>query len=420
MIDNILVVAHGTIVLLFGVFLSGAFSGVKFNKKNILVFTALSAVCGLLQILFVVVSSVESVYMLYPFITHLPMLLLLCLYYRKKFATALAAVCTAYLCCQPSKWFGILAFYLTDSQAVNYIVRIVVLIVSLPLIVIYFAPVLSNIFSRDKRSIYIFNIAPLVYYFYDYITVIYTDLLIENNIIATEFMPFFLLVVYLVLCLLYHSESQQKSAAERKEHIIQITVDEQKKELDAIKKSEQEIRLIRHDMRLLLNNLSVCIDNSDNVTAKKMISSYIESIDNTTVKKYCANTTLNYIISSFDEKCRNQNIEFTHSVNISTLDCDEIMFSTILSNALDNAVNAQQFTAADRKIDLMIKQHNGKMLMSVKNTFYEKPVFTDGVPVSDKKDHGYGTQSIVYLTERMGGNYQFTTEGNWFVLNVVI
>jgi len=280
---------------------------------------------------------------------------------------------------------------------------------------------LSDIFNKNSRSVYIFNIAPLVYYFYDYITGVYTDLLADNNIIATEFMPFLMLVVYLVMGMLYYRENQQKSDAERKEQIIKITVDEQKRELDAIKNSEYEIRLIRHDMRLLLNNIAVSIDNGDKETAKKLIASYVDNIDSTAVKKYCSNTTINYIVSSFAKKCSEHQIRFTYHIEADKLDCDEIMLSTIISNALDNAINAQfELPAENRRINFMLKPQNNKLLLSVKNPFADKPVFYDGIPVSKKKGHGYGTQSIMYLTERMGGNCQFTTDKNTFILRVVI
>lgn len=421
MFYNILTLIHGILVLLFGVFLSATFAGIKINRKNFVIFIILSAFSGLLQVLLTVFKSVEAVWMLYPAITHLPLIVVLCVLYRKHFATALAAVCTSYLCCQPSKWFGILAFYISGNDILNYIVRIISLIVIFPFIVSFISPVLSQIFSRDKRSVYIFNIAPLVYYIYDYVTVVYTDLLHQNNIIAIEFMPFFLLIVYFMMCILYYREYEQKVDAEHKEQIINITMDEQRRELDSIKKVEQEIRIMRHDMRLLLNNVSVCIDSDDKETAQKMISAYIDNVDNTQVKKYCSNTTLNYIISSYAQKCSDYNISFNCKITADEINCDEIMLSTIVSNALDNAINAQlSLPEEKRTIRLKLRNHNNKLLLSVKNHFDERPVFADGKPVTDRKGHGYGTQNIVYLSERMGGNCRFAVEEDKFVLMIVI
>lgn len=68
----------------------------------------------------------------------------------------------------------------------------------------------------------------------------------------------------------------------------------------------------------------------------------------------------------------------------------------------------------------MLKMVEGKLLLSVKNPIKNTPVFSDGLPISNKKGHGYGTQSIRYMTERLGGNCQFSAEENVFTLRVIL
>ena len=114
-------------------------------------------------------------------------------------------------------------------------------------------------------------------------------------------------------------------------------------------------------------------------------------------------------------------IEFNATVEIEEFSVDEILFSSIISNALDNALNAQaDLPEANRQIKLMLKDSDGKLLLSVKNPFKERPVFIDGLPTSNRKGHGYGTQSIRYMTERLGGKCQFILQNNMFVLRVVL
>jgi len=92
-----------------------------------------------------------------------------------------------------------------------------------------------------------------------------------------------------------------------------------------------------------------------------------------------------------------------------------------LSNALDNALNAQQtLRESERCIEVMLRTKNKRLLLSVQNPFGRKPVFVDGIPVTERTGHGYGTKSICYMTERLGGECQFTTEGNTFILRVMI
>jgi hypothetical protein len=114
---------------------------------------------------------------------------------------------------------------------------------------------------------------------------------------------------------------------------------------------------------------------------------------------------VNYVLSDFAEKCKSSGIPFQCNVEIDQLDTDEMLFSSILSNALDNALNAQKVLPDSRKnIKVMLKNMDGKLLLSVKNTILKAPVFADGLPVATRKGHGYGTQSIRYVTERIDDN----------------
>ena len=61
-----------------------------------------------------------------------------------------------------------------------------------------------------------------------------------------------------------------------------------------------------------------------------------------------------------------------------------------------------------------------KLLLSLKNTFADAPEIIDGIPRSKVSGHGFGTQSIRYVTERLNGNCQFSVDGNMFVLRVIL
>lgn len=182
-----------------------------------------------------------------------------------------------------------------------------------------------------------------------------------------------------------------------------------------------ETSLLRHDMRLLLSNLALSIEKDDKEASLKMISGFVTQVEAASVHRYCKNDTINYVLASFEGKCRVQQIDFCVTIELNELSVDEMMFSSIVSNALDNALNAQrELPPADRKITLMLKDSDGKLLLSVKNTFNGTPVFIDGLPTTNRKGHGYGTQSIRYMTEKLGGKCQFSTHDNIFILRVVL
>ena len=420
MLENILIILHGAVVLLYGVTLTAAFAGIRADRKSNRIFLIFCGLCGGLQLAASLLCSPDVVWALYPLITHLPLILLLFLGYRKPLATSMAATFTAYLLCEPSKWLGLLALEFTGIPAVEYITRIIALCASSYYVLVYFAASLAEIFHKDTRSVVIFGSVPTVYYAFDYLTSIYTDWRVSNHPVVAEFLPFFLTVTFTIFCLVYYKEHEQKAEALRKEQIVRITVEQQNKEMTAVKQAQQEIRLIRHDMRLLLSSLAVSLEHGEIENAQKLISTQIDHIDGTRLQRFCSNDSINYVLSAYAAKCEALKIPFTCVVELDALQVEEDYFASILSNGLDNALNAQKQIIGERYIKVMIKTSSGKLLMSIKNPVGKKVIFADGLPVTDRRGHGYGSQSIRFLTERLGGNCQFSVQDGVFILRVIL
>ena len=147
MIENFLVFLDGALLLVFGIILSAAFAGIRMNKRNMLILGGVCVLLGVIQIGAYFAFSEDYIRKLYPLITHLPLILILYLYYHRRFATAIVSVFTAYLCCQPVKWVGILVLTLTHSTVLHYAVRIVLIVGASYFLLKLFAPSLSEIYN---------------------------------------------------------------------------------------------------------------------------------------------------------------------------------------------------------------------------------------------------------------------------------
>lgn len=418
---QVLYFAHYGLLLIFGIAVSAAFCAVTLNKINLIRLACTTVLSGLLQIAVYYGFGETAVWRIYPLITHLPIVLTLWLWMGRHLSSAVAATTSAYLCCQPAKWFGLAAFELTGSTPAELLVRVDVLLMTALIILLHFSTQIARIYGQKRKSSWVFSIIPVVYYLFDYAVSIYTSLWSGSNRLVAEFLPFFLCIGHLFFCAVYYREFELKNEAEHKENILRITAEQQAKEVETIRRSEAEIRILRHDMRLFLNSLSSCIEHSDKATAQKMISGFVERAEASSVKRYCTNDTLNYLLSDYAAQCREKAVLFHPVIELTETIPDEILFSSIVANALDNALNAQEGLVQEKRIiRLMLKNHNGKTLFSVKNTYCIRPVFQDGIPVSFQKDHGYGVRSIQYAAEKMGGNCQFVLEDEWFIVRVVI
>ena len=121
-------------------------------------------------------------------------------------------------------------------------------------------------------------------------------------------------------------------------------------------------------VRHFFTNLQLCISDGNNEKALEMISAFSEKVESTAIMHFCKNSTINYVVSAFAEKFKEKEIKFNCSIKIEDLDIDEINFASIVSNALENAYNAQlDLPVSKRKIDLMLCNKDEKILFSIRN-----------------------------------------------------
>ncbi len=419
--EKFLLIVHAALLLLFGIILSSKFAGVTLSKWTFSMMMVLFALCLVLQFSVFAAAGEDAVRKSYPLLVHIPMLVMLLFVFHCRLPTALAAIASAYICCQPANWFGLLAESLSRNQSAALVVRIGMLLAVGMFAIRYLSAFIAKLYNKDGRSILIFSAIPLVYYMFDYMTVYYTDFWTTDNRLAIEFLTLFLCVIFMGFCVIYYKEYEQKAEIERQEQIVRIAVEQQARELVDMKERELETRLVRHDLRHLLDNLAMAIQQDDKEGALRMISGFTNQMQAPSLQRYCTFDTINYVLSNYAGKCKALGVDAQFTVALQTLTVDEALLAPILSNALENALHVQkQLPPAKRRITLMLKNSGDKLLFSLRNPYRNRPVFVDGIPVSKEEGHGYGTQSIRYLTDREGGKCHFSVQDDEFVLRVIL
>ena len=290
------------------------------------------------------------------------------------------------------------------------------------LIIHYFVPSLSVILTKPLKTVLIFNILPAAYYLFDYIATVYTNLLYSGSEVVFEFLPFVLCVAYLIFSIVYFREYEEKCEAERHNQLMEMKRTQSEKEIEAIRRSEYAVSLLRHDMRHFLNNISSYIEHGDTDKAKSYIREIIASTDKTATQKYCENEIVNMILSSYENEISEKGIRFHHSIQIpAKLPVSDVDFTSILSNGLENAIHAvSDLDPNKRSITLDLRMNGDKLLLSIKNPYAHKVDMLDGLPQAEGTGHGLGTQSIRYVAEKLNGNCQFIAKDGQFALRVVL
>lgn len=419
---TVLSLIHNATTLFFGVYVSAAFLGVKMDRKNIFNLFFFSLGIGVFYVGTFLLFGESVTEKVYPLIIHLPLILFLTFHYRYNFVISALSVITAYLCCQISNWLGVAALDMTKEIWVYYSVRIVVTVTVFIILVRFVSGITAQLMQKPTGSVIILGLMPFIYYLFDYITGVYTHLLYSGLEIVGEFLGFVLCLAYLMFLFLYFRQYEAKCEADRRNQMMEIQQAQTAKEIEAIRRSEYAVSLLRHDMRHFLSGILSYIENGETEKAKEYISQVISTSDHTAMKKYCANEIVNMILSSHEHEMKDGNIDFRCSVQIpSQLPFSDVDITSILSNGLENAIHAvMKLDPEKRRIDFDMHMKEEKLLISIKNTFAKVPEMVDGMPHTSESGHGFGTQSIRYVTEKLGGKFMFSVDGDLFILRVIL
>jgi len=281
---------------------------------------------------------------------------------------------------------------------------------------------MAQILQKRTKDIVIFAMIPFVYYLYDYAVSVYKVLSYSSGEVITEFLGFILCIFYIVFLIIYFKQYEEKLEAEQLNQLMEMQRVQSQKEVEMMKRSEFAVSIMRHDMRHFLSDIAGFVERGDKDRALAYIGELIENVDNTSTSKYCNNTIVNMILTSYENVIKQQEIDFEYSIKIpKELGISDIDISSILSNGIENAVHAvSMISEGRRRIELNMHMNNNKLLISIKNTYAGRAKIIEGMPQTSETGHGFGTKSIRYTTEKLKGNCQIAVDDEYFILRIVL
>lgn len=109
--------------------------------------------------------------------------------------------------------------------------------------------------------------------------------------------------------------------------------------------------------------------------------------------------------------------------DLSDLAVSEEDLVTVLSNILDNAIEACDNLIENKILKLKITTENQQLLISAQNPIIEPIQIVNNKIVTtkaDKKEHGIGLLNIFSVVEKYNGTYAIKCKNGWFYLTVLI
>ena len=222
MLENVLIVLHNATTLLFGVYISAAFLGIKMTRRNIYILLGFSCAVSVVYIGTFLLFGATVTRQVYPLIVHLPLVLFLALFYKFKLLLSIMSVTTCYLCCQISKWIGLAAMELTHLDSVYYGVRVVITAAVFIALLTFVSSAAAQLIHKPDKELLIFAVVPFTYYLFDYVTDVYTELLYSGKAVVAEFLGFTLCIAYLLFLFVYFKQYEETREAEQQIRLIEL------------------------------------------------------------------------------------------------------------------------------------------------------------------------------------------------------
>lgn len=411
-------------VNIFGIVLSTAFCDILWTRRKVLTMLGGITTILLFQVLIYFHVAFHIVEKLYPLITHIPLIVLLSILTRKCLWPAIS-VLSAYLCCQLRRWLALLIVAVFAGDSIMQNAAELVLTLPILLIIIRFiAPSVRSISHYPASLQCQFGLVPALYYGFDYLTRIYTNLLIEGTLVAVEFMPFVCSLAYLFFVVYTSREQRIRSQLEQTQTILNMQVEQAVREIATLRESHEKTSAYRHDMRHHMQYLSSCIENGQLKQAQEYIQEIYSEIESNKVTLFCENEAANLILSTFARRADDSSILMQVRAKIPQLiPISETDLCVLLSNALENALHAskkQREKGHAGTIEVSVYEKSGKLFLQIINSCDHDIPFNNGIPVTSRSGHGIGVRSICAIVEQYDGMYTFSACDGQFILRISI
>lgn len=188
---------------------------------------------------------------------------------------------------------------------------------------------------------------------------------------------------------------------------------------------QNELRVFRHDIRNRLFSLMAMVKDGQADKAVQIMENnlnWLEEMNGNIVNS--GNPIIDALLQSKLHLAKEKKIKLNLQIKLAgEIKVDELELAIVLGNALDNAIEAvEKVPDKDKKfINLNLMSTDDRISMTVTNPVKDD-VNTERLKTTkpDKRNHGFGTQSIRTVAHRYDGVAEFKCEDKMFTVNLNI
>lgn len=244
---------------------------------------------------------------------------------------------------------------------------------------------------------------------------------------TTEYI--YVAVTLLISCLdavifIFLRKMNRTSQIEKERDIMEIQLQRQQDEMQHLQQQYEEISILRHDFRNGIDCLCGMIEQGDCSGALAYAKRFKERKVNTILSQVqCSSTMLNAVVNAKFNDAQSKGIDTSLRLVVQIPHDLEFDLSIMLSNLLDNAIEACEKNPSNAQILLTISEEAGYYRIVVRNTIAVSVLKKNQelkTEKANKKLHGWGLRSVTDLVSKRNGLIDFYEKEGMFYVDILL
>ena len=244
---------------------------------------------------------------------------------------------------------------------------------------------------------------------------------------TTEYI--YVAVTLLISCLdavifIFLRKMNRTSQIEKERDIMEIQLQRQQDEMQHLQQQYEEISILRHDFRNGIDCLCGMIEQGDCSGALAYAKRFKERKVNTILSQVqCSSTMLNAVVNAKFNDAQSKGIDTSLRLVVQIPHDLEFDLSIMLSNLLDNAIEACEKNPSNAQILLTISEEAGYYRIVVRNTIAASVLKKNQelkTEKANKKLHGWGLRSVTDLVSKRNSLIDFYEKEGMFYVDILL
>lgn len=245
-----------------------------------------------------------------------------------------------------------------------------------------------------------------------------------NHTFITVGLILLLLMNFLIIYL--YDSAKNKARQEQEALLLQQQNKFYMKQYDAMFKSQEGIRLLRHDMKGHMSAIKALLEQNEPIKATTYIEEVYQTLSSSRNRVESGNAVVDCILSSKVQEADQLGILIDYRIKVPPeLNIAPFDLGAILINLMDNAINAVKNldSPSTNAIFLSLSYECGVLYITLQNQYSGELAYNNGRITTthiDSKNHGYGLWSVQKAAEKYSGAVEIKSQNNCFIVDVLL